>query len=87
VRRLTSVAIAITVMHAGAFILRLFGSSTAAPDWGGEARRLHRVLAETLGLPHAFDADHVMAIDLVTRKLISNSRRRGRATWKVSLWL
>jgi high-affinity nickel-transport protein len=48
---------------------------------------LHPVLSDTLGLRHAFDADHVMAIDLVTRKLMSNRRRRVGAMWKVSLWL
>ena len=33
------------------------------------------VLAYTLGLRHAFDADHISAIDNTTRKLLSDGRR------------
>jgi high-affinity nickel-transport protein len=33
------------------------------------------VTAWTLGLRHAFDADHISAIDNVTRKLMANGRR------------
>ena len=32
-------------------------------------------LAYTLGLRHAFDADHIVAIDNVTRKLIQQGKR------------
>ena len=33
------------------------------------------VLAWTLGLRHAFDADHISAIDLMTRRLIASGQR------------
>ena len=33
------------------------------------------VLAYTLGMRHAFDADHIAAIDNTTRKLISDGKR------------
>ena len=33
------------------------------------------VLADTLGMRHAFDADHIAAIDNTTRKLISEGKR------------
>src|ERR1700746_3190328 len=34
------------------------------------------VLAYTLGIRHAFDADHIAAIDNTTRKLIQDGKRR-----------
>ena len=36
------------------------------------------VLAYTLGLRHAFDADHISAIDNTTRKLMNERREGGR---------
>ena len=35
------------------------------------------VLAYTLGMRHAFDADHIAAIDNTTRKLIQDGKRNG----------
>ncbi|HET6963490.1 MAG TPA: HoxN/HupN/NixA family nickel/cobalt transporter, partial [Acidimicrobiales bacterium] len=42
-------------------------------------------LAYTLGMRHAFDADHISAIDNTTRKLLSESRD-GRRPLTVGLW-
>jgi high-affinity nickel permease len=81
VHHLERPAIAIAVVHAGGFILPSFGWSTAAPDRGGDARPMDRVLAHPLGLRNAFDADNIMAIDHVIRKLISKGRRRVCALW------
>ncbi|KAK5674235.1 hypothetical protein LTS12_029626, partial [Elasticomyces elasticus] len=33
------------------------------------------VLSYTLGLRHAFDADHISAIDLMTRRLLASNQR------------
>ena len=33
------------------------------------------ILAYTLGMRHAFDADHIAAIDNTTRKLVSDGKR------------
>jgi high-affinity nickel-transport protein len=41
-----------------------------APELAGTA-----VLAYTLGLRHALDADHISAIDLMTRRLIAEGKR------------
>ncbi len=43
------------------------------------------VTAYTLGLRHAFDADHIAAIDNVTRKLLTE-RREGARPLSVGLW-
>ncbi|KAI5796397.1 putative nickel transport protein [Peziza echinospora] len=51
--------------------------------WGGVGVVLHynsslmgtAVLAYTLGLRHALDADHISAIDLMTRRLIASGQR------------
>jgi high-affinity nickel permease len=40
-------------------------------------RHRHSGLAYTLGLRHAFDADHISAIDNTTRKLLMNDTGRG----------
>jgi high-affinity nickel-transport protein len=43
------------------------------------------VTAYTLGMRHAFDADHIAAIDNVTRKLLADRRDRGRPL-SVGFW-
>jgi high-affinity nickel-transport protein len=35
----------------------------------------HRILAYSFGLRHAFDADHIAAIDNITRKVMQEGRR------------
>ena len=48
---------------------QLFGSATG-------------VLAYTLGIRHAFDADHIAAIDNTTRKLVNDGKRPLSASTK-----
>src|SRR6266566_3905097 len=50
------------------------GAALARSFDGGERRRLAG-LAYTFGLRHAFDADHLSAIDNTTRKLLQDGRR------------
>src|SRR5256885_14279123 len=42
-------------------------------------------LAYTFGLRHAFDADHIAAIDNTTRKLLQSGRRPARGGFLLSL--
>jgi len=46
------------------------------------------ILAYTFGLRHAFDADHIAAIDNTTRKLVADERRNGadRKPLSVGFW-
>ncbi len=46
------------------------------------------VLAYTFGLRHAFDADHIAAVDNATRKLLADNSRtgRGRKPLSVGFW-
>jgi high-affinity nickel-transport protein len=68
--RIAGMAITIVALHAGGLLL-LAGShapgSTASPLGIGIA-----ITAYTLGLRHAFDADHIAAIDNTTRKLVGD---------------
>src|SRR6204780_1526686 len=64
----------------GIFIL-LIGANAAAWLWALTAFHDYPILlgtatlAYTFGLRHAFDADHIAAIDNVTRKLMQEGRR------------
>ena len=64
----------------GLYVL-LFGFNAAAWLWAVAAFRNYPVLpgaaalAYSFGLRHAFDADHIAAIDNVTRKLMQEGRR------------
>src|ERR1700679_3618738 len=64
----------------GVYVL-LFGANIAAWGWAIVAFRDFPVLlgtatlAYSFGLRHAFDADHIAAIDNVTRKLMQEGRR------------
>ncbi|WP_231562915.1 HoxN/HupN/NixA family nickel/cobalt transporter [Microbacterium mangrovi] len=71
-------AAAIVVLHV-AGVLLLF----SAPDADGHPIALGLGLtAYTLGLRHAFDADHIAAIDNTTRKLVGD----GRSPVSVGFW-
>jgi nickel/cobalt transporter (NiCoT) family protein len=67
--------------RAAALFLVVGIANLAAWVWAGEAFRGNPVLMGTallaygLGLRHAVDADHIAAIDNVTRKLIGDGRR------------
>src|SRR6516162_4034002 len=64
----------------GIYVL-LIGANIAAWLWALSAFRDYPVLlgtatlAYTFGLRHAFDADHIAAIDNVTRKLMEEGKR------------
>jgi high-affinity nickel-transport protein len=75
-RRLGAMGAAVLLLHAVGFTLlglavaggyHLSGTTTFGFGTG--------VLAYTLGMRHAFDADHIAAIDNTTRKLMSEGRR------------
>src|SRR6476619_6120833 len=44
------------------------------------------VLAYTFGLRHAFDADHIAAVDNTTRKLLTDRADGGRRPLSVCFW-
>ena len=44
------------------------------------------VLAYTFGLRHAFDADHIAAVDNTTRKLLADRGERDRQPLSVGFW-
>ncbi|OJY54045.1 MAG: nickel transporter [Pseudonocardia sp. 73-21] len=44
------------------------------------------VLAYTFGLRHAFDADHIAAVDNTTRKLLEDREEGGRRPLSVGFW-
>src|ERR1700761_7937883 len=68
-RRLGGLGAAVAGLHvAGWGLIALYASSH--PVLGGLA-----VLAYTFGLRHAFDADHISAIDNTTRKLLADGAR------------
>jgi len=64
----------------GVYVL-LFAANIAAWSWALVAFRDYPLLlgtaflAYTFGLRHAFDADHIAAIDNVTRKLMQDGKR------------
>ncbi len=44
------------------------------------------ILAYTFGLRHAFDADHIAAVDNTTRKLLADREEGGRRPLSVGFW-
>src|SRR5690349_13486563 len=67
-RRVAGLAFVIVALHVIGFVL-LFGFVGGALGVGVG------ITAYTLGLRHAFDADHIAAIDNTTRKLMSDGQR------------
>src|SRR5690349_11385062 len=67
-RRVAGLAFVIVALHVTGFVL-LFGFAGGALGVGVG------ITAYTLGLRHAFDADHIAAIDNTTRKLMSDGQR------------
>jgi high-affinity nickel-transport protein len=67
-RRVAGLAFVIVALHVIGFVL-LFGFAGGALGVGVG------ITAYTLGLRHAFDADHIAAIDNTTRKLMSDGQR------------
>ena len=70
-RQLARLGVAIAALHVvgGGMLLAIAGSSAGAITAGVG------LTAYTLGLRHAFDADHIAAIDNTTRKLAGEGRR------------
>ena len=76
-RTLVKMALAVAALHAAGFIT-LFAVLASEHHGIGGAGTLTAgigLAAYMLGLRHAFDADHLAAIDNTTRKLISDGRR------------
>jgi nickel/cobalt transporter (NiCoT) family protein len=76
-RTLTAMASAVVGLHVLGFVT-LFAFATPSRDHLGTAGALTigiGVTAYTLGLRHAFDADHISAIDNTTRKLMAEGKR------------
>jgi high-affinity nickel-transport protein len=74
--RLASMLTVIVALHLVGWITLVFIVDPAQLSLGGKAFGIGVGLtAYTLGLRHAFDADHIAAIDNTTRKLISDGQR------------
>jgi high-affinity nickel-transport protein len=74
--RLGSMMTVIVVLHLVGWITLVFIVDPARLSLGGKAFGIGVGLtAYTLGLRHAFDADHIAAIDNTTRKLMSDGQR------------
>ncbi|MGO9385039.1 MAG: HoxN/HupN/NixA family nickel/cobalt transporter, partial [Mycobacterium sp.] len=75
-RRLASMAMVIVALHLVGWITLVWLVQPAQFNMGGKAFGIGVGLtAYTLGLRHAFDADHIAAIDNTTRKLMSDGQR------------
>jgi high-affinity nickel-transport protein len=77
----------VLVLHVVGFALLL---AAAAGHYHLDAKTTFGIgtgtLAYTLGMRHAFDADHISAIDNTTRKLLSETPDGGRRPLTVGLW-
>jgi nickel/cobalt transporter (NiCoT) family protein len=74
--RLGSMLAVIVALHLVGWITLVFIVDPARLSLGGKAFGIGVGLtAYTLGLRHAFDADHIAAIDNTTRKLMNDGRR------------
>ncbi|ORW19294.1 HoxN/HupN/NixA family nickel/cobalt transporter [Mycobacterium palustre] len=75
-RRLTAMLAVIVALHLIGWATLLLIIEPARLSLGGKAFGVGLgVTAYTLGLRHAFDADHIAAIDNITRKLMSDGQR------------
>jgi high-affinity nickel-transport protein len=83
-RSLLRMAAVIAALHvAGCGLLVLVASP--GPGHSGALAIGLGVTAYTLGMRHAFDADHIAAVDNVTRKLLADQPRRSRPL-SVGFW-
>ena len=74
-RRVTAMYASIAAMHAAGFLV--FAVFVVPAHYKGLGIGVS-VLAYTLGLRHAFDADHIAAIDNTTRKVMNERRGTGK---------
>ena len=86
-RHLVAMAAAIVVLHVVGWGTLLIA---AAQDFNIGTAGVFGVglgiTAYTLGMRHAFDADHIAAIDNVTRKLLADRHERARRPMSVGFW-
>ncbi|ADP79935.1 HoxN/HupN/NixA family nickel/cobalt transporter [Pseudofrankia inefficax] len=95
-RSLAGMAAVIVVLHVAGFVVLLTLVAPHGYQLGGDHPVFTAgvgVLAYTFGLRHAFDADHIAAVDNATRKLIADNvaaeaagRGRGRRPLSVGFW-
>jgi nickel/cobalt transporter (NiCoT) family protein len=74
-RRVTAMYASIAAMHVAGFLV--FAVFVVPAHYKGLGIGVS-VLAYTLGLRHAFDADHIAAIDNTTRKVMNERRGTGK---------
>ena len=74
--RLAAMSVVIVALHLIGWVTLIYIVEPARLSLGGKAFGIGVGLtAYTLGLRHAFDADHIAAIDNTTRKLMSDGQR------------
>ncbi|MCV7100771.1 HoxN/HupN/NixA family nickel/cobalt transporter [Mycobacterium palustre] len=74
--RLSSMSAVIVALHLAGWLTLIFAVDPGRLSLGGKAFGIGvGVTAYTLGLRHAFDADHIAAIDNTTRKLMNDGQR------------
>jgi high-affinity nickel-transport protein len=74
-RTLAWMTVAVLGLHAVGFFLLIALAAPHHPGAQGALAAGTGMTAYTLGLRHAFDADHIAAIDNTTRKLMAEGRR------------
>ena len=84
-RTLAMVALAVLALHAAGFAMLIALSATHSASSAGAITAGVGLTAYTLGLRHAFDADHIAAIDNTTRKLMAEGKRPLSAGFWFSL--
>lgn len=74
--RLSSMFAVIVALHLAGWLTLILAVDPARLSLGGKAFGIGvGITAYTLGLRHAFDADHIAAIDNTTRKLMNDGQR------------
>jgi high-affinity nickel-transport protein len=76
-RTLAWMALVVLALHVAGFLMLILLAAPAHPHLGGAGALTIGIglTAYTLGLRHAFDADHISAIDNTTRKLMAEGKR------------
>src|SRR6187431_2050127 len=74
-RTVAIMALVVVGLHALGFVLLLALAPQHRSGAGGGLAVGTGLTAYTLGLRHAFDADHIAAIDNATRRLMAEGRR------------
>src|SRR5689334_7519978 len=86
-RSLLGMGAFIAALHILGFFALIFLIAPKQYQMGGQVFGIGLgITAYTLGLRHAFDADHIAAIDSTTRKLMSSRPRPLSVGFWFSLW-